>query len=119
MYLLDTNIVSELRCLHPSQEVVNWIEDVPAEQLYLCADTIGEIQAGVEITREQDTANAEELEAWLNQVLASYNALKIEHADSRCHDRSCRHRPSADCLDPKCPRLPTTRRPGAQPVRRP
>ena len=53
MFLLDTNIVSELRKIRPHGAVVAWIEKVADEDLHLSAVTIGEIQAGVEITRDQ------------------------------------------------------------------
>ena len=62
MYLLDTNVVSELRRPRPHGAVLDWIASVPAEQLFVSAVTVGEIQAGIEITREQDEAKAEELE---------------------------------------------------------
>ena len=78
MYLLDTNIVSELRRPRPRRSVVEWIRETPPEQLYLCAVTIGEIQSGIEIAREQDGAKAVELEAWLNLVLASYSVLPVD-----------------------------------------
>ena len=78
MYLLDTNVVSELRRLRPHGAVLDWIADVPAEQLFLSAVTIAEIQAGIEITREQDEAKAAELEAWLDNVLASYGVLPMD-----------------------------------------
>lgn len=78
MYLLDTNVVSELRRPRPHGAVLDWIHAVPAEQLYVSAVTIGEIQAGIEITREQDVAKAEELEAWLDKVLASYSVLPLD-----------------------------------------
>ena len=77
MYLLDTNVVSELRRPRPSRAVLDWIADVPAEQLFVSAVTVGEIQAGIEITREQDPAKAEELEIWLDKVQASYAVLHI------------------------------------------
>ena len=51
---------------------------MPAEQLFVSAVTIGEIQAGIEITREQDVAKAEELEAWLQKVLVSYGVLAMD-----------------------------------------
>lgn len=44
----------------------------------LSAVTVGEIQAGIEITRERDSAKAEELEAWLDRGLASYGVLPID-----------------------------------------
>ncbi len=78
MYLLDTNVVSELRRPRPHGAVLDWIADVPAEQLFVSAVTVGEIQAGIEITREQDEAKAEELGAWLDKVLTSYGILPMD-----------------------------------------
>ena len=78
MYLLDTDVVSELRRPHPHRAVLNWISDVPAEQLFVSVVTVGEIQTGIEITREQDGVKAEELEAWLDKVLASYGILPMD-----------------------------------------
>ena len=78
MFLLDTNLVSELRRPRPNRDVIEWIADVPAEQLFVSAVTVGEIQAGIEITREQDSAKAMELEVWLDKVLASYGVLPMD-----------------------------------------
>ena len=78
MYLLDTNVVSELRRPRPHGAVLDWIARVPAEQLFVSAVTVGEIQTGIEITREQDEAKAEELEAWLDKVLVSYGVLPMD-----------------------------------------
>ena len=78
LYLLDTNVVSELRRPSPHRSVLDWIQGVPAERLYLSAVTIGEIQAGIEITREQQPARADELETWLGRVLASYSVLAVD-----------------------------------------
>ena len=78
MYLLDTNVVSELRRPRPHGAVLDWISDVPAEHLFVSAVTVGEIQAGIEITREQDQAKAEELETWLDKVLASYGVRTMD-----------------------------------------
>ena len=78
MFLLDTNVVSELRRPRPHGAVLDWIADVPGEQLFVSAVTVGEIQAGIEITREQDVAKAEELEAWLDRVMASYGVLPMD-----------------------------------------
>ena len=44
----------------------------------MSAVTVGEIQAGIEITRGQDEAKAEELEAWLDRVMASYGVLAMD-----------------------------------------
>ena len=83
MFLLDTNMVSELRRPRPQQAVIDWISDVPSEQLFVSAVTVGEIQAGIEITREQDASKAAELEAWLNRVLDSYSVLAMDAAAFR------------------------------------
>ena len=84
MYLLDTNVVSELRRRRPHPSVVAWMRAVPAEQLHLSAVTIGEIQAGIEITRAQDPARAAELEAWLDgRVLGGFDVLAMDSAAFR------------------------------------
>jgi toxin FitB len=48
------------------------------EDLHVSAVTIGEIQAGIEITREQDKEKAAEIEAWLEQVEESHNVLSLD-----------------------------------------
>jgi len=83
VFLLDTNIVSELRKPRPHGAVVAWLEGVADADLYLCAVTLGEIQAGIEITREQDVVKAAAIEAWANQVGASYNVLPMDAATFR------------------------------------
>ena len=80
MYIFDTNVVSELRRPRPNPNVLNWITLVPEEELFLSAVTAGEIQAGIEITREQDIAKAQELESWLAEVLASHTVLPMDDA---------------------------------------
>lgn len=83
MYLLDTNVVSELRKPKPHGAVLAWLRGIDELQLHLSAVTIGEIQAGIEITREQDTAKAAEIESWLAQVAAAYNVLPLDAAAFR------------------------------------
>ena len=80
MYLLDTNVVSELRKPKPHGAVVAWLESVDDAKLYLSAVTLGEIQAGIEMTREQDAEKAADIESWLNLVAASYNVLPMDAA---------------------------------------
>jgi predicted nucleic acid-binding protein len=79
-YLLDTNVVSELRKPKPHGAVVAWIEKIPDESLYVSAVTLGEIQSGIEMTREQNAAKAEEIELWLDEVAQSYNVLAVDAA---------------------------------------
>jgi predicted nucleic acid-binding protein len=78
MYLLDTNIVSELRRVRPHGAVIAWLRDIRDEDLHVSAVTIGEIQSGIEITREQDEAKAAEIEAWLEQVTETYNVVSMD-----------------------------------------
>jgi predicted nucleic acid-binding protein len=78
MYLLDTNVVSELRRPKPHGGVRTWVEAVPEQALFLAAITLGELQAGVEITREQDAAKAREIEAWIDKVKRSWNVLPMD-----------------------------------------
>jgi predicted nucleic acid-binding protein len=76
-YLLDTNVVSELRKPKPHGAVLAWLQSLDDSQLYVSAVTVGEIQAGIEMTREQDPGKASEIETWLNQLAASYNILPM------------------------------------------
>ena len=78
MYLLDTNVVSELRRPRPHGAVVAWLQSVDDASLFLSAVTLGEIQAGIERTREQDPAKAAEIEAWLERVASAWNVLAMD-----------------------------------------
>jgi toxin FitB len=85
VYLLDTNIVSELRKVKPHGAVVAWIEGVPDAELFLCAVTLAEIQIGIEMTREQDARKAQEIEAWLDQVADTVYEDAMIAACARVH----------------------------------
>lgn len=93
MYLLDTNVISELRKSRPHGAVVAWLQGVDEARLFLSAVTLGEIQAGIELTREQDPAKAAEIEAWLELVARSYNVLPMDAAAFR-HWARLMHRQS-------------------------
>lgn len=86
-YLLDTNVVSELRKPRPHGAVVAWLDSIDDAQLFLSALTLAEIQAGIELTREQDAAKAAEIEAWLDLVAGSYNVLPMDAATFRAWAR--------------------------------
>ena len=77
MYLLDTNVISELRKSKPHGAVLEWLSTVADEDLYISAVSIGEIQAGIELTREQDQKKAESLEDWLEDILKNHNVLAM------------------------------------------
>ena len=78
MYLLDTNIISELRKVKPHGGVLTWLKTISNTDLYISAVSIGEIQAGIEITREQDALKAKNLSAWLNKLMDLYNILPMD-----------------------------------------
>ena len=80
-YLLDMNVVSELRKLRPHGAVLAWIEHLQADQIYLSAVTIGELQTGVELTRRQNPAKAVEIERWVDQLAESFQVLPM---DTQC-----------------------------------
>ena len=87
MYLLDTNVVSELRKAKPHGGVVEWLQGVADPDLHLSAVTIGEIQSGIEITRQNNKSKADEIEAWLEQVTETYNIHAMDAGVFRCWAR--------------------------------
>ena len=95
MFLLDTNVVSELRRPEPNPGVLGWIAATPAHRLHLSAVTIGEIQAGIEISREGDPSKAEVLDKWLGQVLSSHRVLPMDAEAFRVWARLKHGRPRA------------------------
>src|SRR5260370_34926955 len=76
-FLLDTNVVSELRKPKPHGAVVAWLSRAGDDQLFLSAVTMGELQAGIERTRAQDAKKALEIESWVDQLPDSIQALPM------------------------------------------
>jgi toxin FitB len=99
MYLLDTNVVSELRRPRPHGAVVAWMRTTPDDQLHLSAVTLGELQAGVEITREQDPEKAAEIEAWIGRVEGLYNVLPLDGPCLRVWARLMHRQPDDLVMD--------------------
>lgn len=83
MFLLDTNVVSELRRVRPHRAVLAWLEATPPAALFLSAVTLAEIQRGVELTRERDPSRAGEIEQWLDAVSATWAVLPLTGAICR------------------------------------
>jgi predicted nucleic acid-binding protein len=79
-FLLDNNVISELRKTRPHGAVVAWRRSVPLHQLAIPAVVVGEIQGGIEMTRPQDPEKAKELEAWLERLVHSYRILPADGA---------------------------------------
>ena len=57
-----------------------WLESTDDAKLFLSAVTLGEVQAGIELTREQDPEKAGQIEAWLDLLAQSYNVLPMDAA---------------------------------------
>lgn len=103
MYLLDTNVVSELRKAKSGkadQNVVAWAESIPARYLFISSITVLELETGVLLTERRDPPQGAILRAWLdNQVLPAFSGRIFPvdtaiaqccaklHVPNRCPDR--------------------------------
>ena len=72
MYLLDTDLLSELRKRKRDTNVAAWIGAVASADLFLSAVTIAEIERGIERRRDDDAAFAQDLAQWLDHTLRLY-----------------------------------------------
>ena len=79
-YLLDTNVISELRKVRPHGAVIAWIGAMEEGKLFLSAVTFGELQAGIEGIRHQDPEKADEIERWIDRLPASFQVLPMDTA---------------------------------------
>ena len=71
-FLLDTNILSELRKRMPSQAVAAWFETVDDHELYLSVLVAGEIQNGIDRLHRHHPERAEDYQQWLDELLEVY-----------------------------------------------
>ena len=104
MYLIDTNVISEIRKkdkANPGVQQFFTVVDADEVPIYLSVVTIGELRRGIEQLRHRgDTAQAQLLEAWLQRVLTEYNdcilafeeeaaqlwgRLRAPHPERHCH----------------------------------
>ena len=72
MFLLDTDVLSELRRSRRDRNVVAWIGDVTAADLFLSVVTIGEIELGISRQQALNPDFAQELTDWLDVTLRAY-----------------------------------------------
>lgn len=75
IFLLDTNVISEVRKRRPDPGVVRWFDAVDDSALRLSVLVLGELRNGVERLRPRDAVRASALDAWLAEL------------HSRFHDR--------------------------------
>ena len=70
MYLLDTNVVSELRLAatgRANTRVVAWASSVPTRQLYISSITLLELEIGVQRIERRDPVQGQQLRTWLSE----------------------------------------------------
>ena len=82
MYLLDTNVISEIRKIRfgsANKNVAKWADDVDARELYLSVITVEELEIGVLLLERRDPKQGSVLRAWLDQqVLPAFEGRILE-----------------------------------------
>lgn len=71
-YLLDTNVISEMRKARPADQVRQWFANIPDMDIYLSVLTLGEIRHGVEAVRPTNPGLSQQIEDWLINLRAIY-----------------------------------------------
>lgn len=84
-YLIDTNVLSELRRREPDTRVVQWFAKRPASTLYLSVLTLGELRKGIDALPEAPRKLA--LLDWLEAELPMFFAGRILAVDAKVADR--------------------------------
>jgi predicted nucleic acid-binding protein len=90
MFILDTNVISELRKAKvgkANKNVTSWAENIPVSHLYLSAITILELELGVLLVERRDQAQGNLLRIWLNdQVLPAFvnRVLSVDSVVAQC-----------------------------------
>lgn len=84
-YLVDTNVLSELRRKQPHPQVVAWFTGRPCHTLFISVLTLGEIRKGIE--RLNDVARQQPLLDWLEVELSNYFLGRLLPVDALVTDR--------------------------------
>lgn len=84
-YLVDTNVLSELRRKAPDRNVVEWFSARPGVTLYVSVLTLGEIRKGIEA--HTDEIKRQRLADWLETELTSFFSGRILTIDPQVADR--------------------------------
>jgi predicted nucleic acid-binding protein len=71
-FLLDTNVVSEMRKSKPDPNVTAWFADNSAAMAYISVLVVGEIRRGIDLARVRDRGRAAALDSWLDQLVDTY-----------------------------------------------
>jgi len=95
-YLIDTNIISEVRKGDKADsKVLTWWNEVDDDELWISALVLGEIRQGIERSRQRDPAKAKALEHWLGTLTRHFHdrALPVDPAVAEVWGRLNRPRP--------------------------
>jgi predicted nucleic acid-binding protein len=79
-YLLDTCVLSEFTRRQPNQSVIDWLDSIEEEKLFISVITVGEIQRGIE--RLPDSHRKTELLVWMNNGLLQRFAARMVVIDT-------------------------------------
>lgn len=93
MYLLDTNVVSELRKVHSAKadpNVTSWAENVDAANLFVSAITIMELELGVLSIERKDATQGAMLRVWLEQHVLPEFSVRTLPIDTTVAQRCAR-----------------------------
>ena len=93
MFILDTNLVSELRKVRlgkADERVATWADSVDATKLYLSVITIQELEIGVLLAERRDPAQGAMFRTWLNSHVLPAFAGRILPIDTAVAQRSAR-----------------------------
>ena len=74
-YLVDTNVISELRKKNCDVQVKAFVERLPVESLYICVISLGEIQYGIK--KLENSPKKRELRLWLDEQLPDWFSGRI------------------------------------------
>jgi len=78
MYLLDTNVVSEVRKPRPHGGVKAWLEATSIHEVFVCAISLAELERGAIATAKSNPAKAAELSAWIERVQEGFQILALD-----------------------------------------
>jgi predicted nucleic acid-binding protein len=72
-YLLDTNVISELRKgRRANASVLRWFAEVPDDEVWLSVLVVGELRQGAERVRRRDPTSARRLDHWIKKLVAEF-----------------------------------------------
>jgi len=105
MYLIDTNVISELRKVligKANAQVVNWVDSVEPTELFVSVVTMHELKIGILLAERRDAAKASVLNTWYEQVVQTFKGrilvvdMKVIAYSAQLHVPN--PKPFSDCL---------------------